>query len=74
MAIRMQSRPSSGRSRPGDTVPFDVMLACTGKHASWLASVTFGGPDLSTVYLGSLRATTIPTFPSPVAGLPMVHW
>ena len=39
-----------------------------------MASVTFGGRDLQTVYLGSLRGTTIPYFRAPVAGLPMVHW
>ena len=42
--------------------------------APWMASVTFGGPDLKTVYIGSLRATNIPYFAAPVAGLPMVHW
>ncbi|MEI6384356.1 MAG: SMP-30/gluconolactonase/LRE family protein, partial [Betaproteobacteria bacterium] len=40
----------------------------------WMASVTFGGPDLRTVYIGSLLGSTIPSFQSPVAGLPMVHW
>jgi hypothetical protein len=50
------------------------MLACAGSIAPWLASITFGGKDLRTVYLGSLRGTTIPSFRSPVAGLPMVHW
>jgi len=39
-----------------------------------MASVTFGGPDLKTVYLGSLKGNCIPYFRSPVAGLPMVHW
>ena len=39
-----------------------------------MASVTFGGPDLKTVYIGSLFGTNIPYFQSPVAGLPMVHW
>ena len=39
-----------------------------------MASITFGGPDLRTVYLGSLLGTTIPYFKSPVPGLPMVHW
>ncbi len=58
----------------GGAVPFDVMLACGGSLCPWMASVTFGGPDLCTVYLGGLRATTIPSFRSPVAGLPMVHW
>jgi gluconolactonase len=45
-----------------------------GTIASLMASVTFGGPALKTVYLGRLRGTTIPYFQSPVAGLLMVHW
>ena len=52
----------------------ELMLAAGGKIAPWFSSVTFGGPDLKTVYLGSLRGTRIPYFRSPVAGLPMVHW
>jgi gluconolactonase len=52
----------------------DLMLAAGGTLAPWFASVTFGGPDLRTVYVGSLRGTRIPYFMSPVAGLPMVHW
>lgn len=58
----------------GQPVPFDITMACGGPTCNWLASVTFGGPDLSTVYLGGLRSTSIPAFRSPVAGLPMVHW
>ena len=58
----------------GATVPFDIALRCGGTLCPWLASITFGGPDLRTAYLGGLRATTIPSFHSPVAGLPMVHW
>ena len=50
------------------------MLAAGGNIAPWFASVTFGGPDLKTAYIGSLRGTRIPYFQSPVAGLPMVHW
>ena len=52
----------------------DDMLAAGGTIAPWFASVTFGGADLKTVYIGSLRGTRIPYFRSPVAGLPMVHW
>jgi sugar lactone lactonase YvrE len=52
----------------------ELMLACGGEIAPWFASVTFGGPDLKTLYIGSLRGTRIPFFRSPVAGLPMVHW
>jgi sugar lactone lactonase YvrE len=57
-----------------DAVTPELMLACGGTIAPWFASVTFGGPDLRTVYVGSLRGTRIPFFRSPVAGLPMVHW
>ena len=52
----------------------ELMLAAGGTIAPWFASVTFGGPDLKTVYIGSLRGTRIPYFRSPVAGLPMVQW
>ena len=58
----------------GNPVPFDVLMQSGGTICPWLASVTFGGPDLGTVYLGGLRSTSIPSFASPVAGLPMVHW
>ena len=50
------------------------MQRAQGRIAPWMASITFGGADLRTVYLGSLRGTRIPYFRSPVAGLPMVHW
>jgi hypothetical protein len=39
-----------------------------------LASVTFGGPDLRTVYLGSLFAERLATFRSPIAGATPPHW
>jgi len=39
-----------------------------------LASVAFGGPDLKTVYLGSLFAERIATFRSPISGAPPQHW
>ena len=57
-----------------DEVTPEMMLECGGTIAPWFASVTFGGSDLKTVYIGSLRGTNIPYFRSPVAGLPMVHW
>lgn len=57
-----------------DEATSQLMLACGGTIAPWFASVTFGGPDLSTVYIGSLRGSRIPYFRSPVPGLPMVHW
>lgn len=58
----------------GAPLSMDFLLECGGTVAPWCASVTFGGADLRTVYVGSLRGTTIPYFTSPVAGLPMVHW
>jgi hypothetical protein len=39
-----------------------------------LASIAFGGPDLRTVYLGSLFGARIATFRSPVAGAEPPHW
>ncbi len=57
----------------GQVTP-ELMLATRGSIAPWMASVTFGGSDLRTVYLGSLMGTRIPYFTAPVAGLPMVHW
>lgn len=52
----------------------EVMAANCGALCPWMASLTFGGPDLRTVYLGSLRGTAIPFFRSPVPGAPMIHW
>lgn len=52
----------------------DVLFATGRGVAPWMASVTFGGPDLRTVYIGSLKGTRIPYFRAPVPGLPMVHW
>jgi sugar lactone lactonase YvrE len=56
------------------TLTAEDMARAKGTLAPWMASITFGGPDLCTVYVGSLLGTTIPFFRSPVAGLPMVHW
>ena len=52
----------------------DVLFATGRGVAPWMASVTFGGPDLQTVYIGSLKGSRIPCFRAPVPGLPMVHW
>lgn len=57
-----------------DAITPELMLKAGGTIAPWFASITFGGPDLRTVYIGSLRGTRIPCFRSPIAGLPMVHW
>jgi gluconolactonase len=58
----------------GGVVSAETMAQGGGKIIPWLTSITFGGADLRTVYLGTLQATTLPSFSSPVAGLPMIHW
>lgn len=52
----------------------DVLFATGLGVAPWMASVTFGGPDLRTAYIGSLKGQRIPYFRAPAPGLPMVHW
>lgn len=56
------------------TLRSEDMQRARGAIAPWMASLTFGGQDLRTVYLGSLFGTRIPCFRSPVAGLPLAHW
>lgn len=56
------------------TVTPEILGRGRGTLAPLMASVTFGGDDLRTVYLGSLMGTNIPSFRSPVAGLPLRHW
>jgi gluconolactonase len=58
----------SGRPTP------EQMMETRSSVTPWIASVTFGGPDLRNAYIGTLFGTNIPWFRSPVAGLPMVHW
>jgi len=45
-----------------------------GRCIDFPTSVTFGGEDLKTVYVGSLKMDKIASFRSPIAGAPMVHW
>ena len=52
----------------------EVLFATGQGIAPWMASVTFGGPDLQTAYIGSLKGKRIPYFRAPAPGLPMVHW
>ncbi|MCC6075114.1 SMP-30/gluconolactonase/LRE family protein [Pseudomonas sp. GCM10022188] len=56
------------------TLTPEIMAAARGSLAPWMASLTFGGPDLKTVYLGSLQGTRIPWFRAPVAGQALIHW
>jgi sugar lactone lactonase YvrE len=52
----------------------EILAAAQGTICPWMASLSFGGQDLKTVYLGSLRGTKIPYFQSPIAGQKMIHW
>jgi hypothetical protein len=46
----------------------------SGQKLEALTSVAFGGPDLRTVYLGSLTNNRIASFRSDVPGEAPVHW
>jgi sugar lactone lactonase YvrE len=53
----------------------EEVLFATGRGvAPWMASVTFGGADLRTAWIGSLKGNRLPYFRAPAPGLPMVHW
>lgn len=58
---------ADGTAQPQD------MAAAMGKRLHFPTSVAFGGPDLRTVYIGSLAMPRLPTFRSPVPGLPLSH-
>jgi len=62
------------RAFRANNVTEDVLFRTGQGIAPWMASLTFGGPDLRTAYIGSLKGTRIPYFRAPVPGLPMVHW
>jgi len=45
----------------------------TGEIMSWPTNVTWGGPDLRDLYIGTIRRDYILHARSPVPGLPLVH-
>jgi hypothetical protein len=45
-----------------------------GRRLANIASISFGGPDLKTAYLGSLAGDSLATFRSPIAGAKPPHW
>lgn len=50
-------------------------LDCSySKRLKNISNLAFGGPDLTTAYLGCLLGEQIGSFQSPVAGLPLPHW
>lgn len=63
-----EEKIASGTAEPND------MAMTAGPRLQFITSLAFGGPDLRTAYLGSLGMSTLPTFQSPVAGLPLRHW
>lgn len=65
---RFEEKVANGTAEPND------MLIAAGPNLQFITSLAFGGPDLRTAYLGSLAMSTLPTFQSPVPGLPMSHW
>ena len=56
------------------TAKITDMILASGPTLQLITSITFGGPDLHTAYIGSLGMNRLPTFQSPVAGRPMRHW
>jgi len=69
-----EAKAARDRAERSGALTAELVEAARGKLAPRMASVTFGGADLSTVYIGSLLGTTLPTFRSPVPGQPLVHW
>jgi hypothetical protein len=67
------SVPIAEKIATGTAEPSDLAMAA-GPNLQLITSLAFGSPDLRTAYLGSLVMGTLPTFQSPVAGLPMRHW
>lgn len=63
-----EEKVANGTAQPAD------LLATAGQILQLITSVAFGGPDLRTVYIGSLAMPHLPIFRSPVPGLPMKHW
>ena len=53
---------------------FDQIAQSRGSRMANLSSLAFGGPDLTTLYLGGLGVDAIGVLRSPVAGQPMAHW
>ncbi len=62
-----------GKIANGTFQPED-MFTLVGKTIQFPTSVAFAGPDLKTVYMGSLAMPHLLSFQSPVPGLPLHHW
>lgn len=63
-----------GRAFDADTFGRNELDAGRSRALGNLSSLAFGGPDLKTVYLGSLHGNRLATFRSPIAGARPVQW
>jgi sugar lactone lactonase YvrE len=52
----------------------ELLYTDAGKVLNHLASISFGGDDMRTAYLGTLKMDRLPTFRSRVPGLVPDHW
>ena len=57
-----------------DQITSELLDGAGGVVAPMLTSIAFGGADLKTVYVGSLKGKTIACFRSPVPGQQPAHW
>jgi gluconolactonase len=57
-----------------DGTPHTIFEDPDGKTLNKPTGLAFGGADLSTVYVGSLKMTALPVFRSPVPGMAARHW
>lgn len=72
---QLQSRLAEiGRAFDADTFGRNELDAGRARALGNLSSLAFGGPDLRTVYLGSLHGNRLATFRSPITGAPPVQW
>ena len=69
-----QALAALDRAWENGAVTPELMQAAGGTCCRWMASLTFGGADLRTVYLGSLQGDRIPYFQCPVPGLRLLGW
>lgn len=58
----------------GGKLTRDMIVNSRGSRVSNLSSIAFGGPDMRTIFLGSLTMQSIACLRSPVDGAPMDHW
>lgn len=58
----------------GEGLSVELLYADAGKTLNHIASIAFGGDDMRTAYLGTLKMSRFPTFRSPVPGTRPAHW